>query len=94
MMYDHWVQAANLGQVSGAIFLDLSAAFYLVPHIILLRKLEIYGVEKDFLCWIESVIQLAEKNLPGVVHTLIFRHAVRRIETKSTKFCFIFTSKF
>ena len=53
-MYDRWVQAAHHGQVSGAVLLDLSAAFDLVTPDILLRKLEIYGVEPSFLCWIRS----------------------------------------
>ena len=34
--YDKWVRAANLGQVSGVILLDLSAAFDLVESGILL----------------------------------------------------------
>ena len=55
-LYDRWVQAAALGQVSGAVLLDLSAAFDLVPKDILVKKLEIYGVEKDFLTWIESYL--------------------------------------
>ena len=55
-MYDRWVQAAAGGQVSGAILLDLSAAFDLVPPDILLKKLEIYGVEAEFLAWKESYL--------------------------------------
>ena len=55
-MYDRWVQAAAIGQVSGAVLLDLSAAFDLVPPDILLKKLEIYGLEKEFLAWIESYL--------------------------------------
>ena len=53
-MYDHWVQAASQGQVSGAVLLDLSAAFDLVPPDILVRKLRVYGVDEDSLAWIES----------------------------------------
>ena len=53
-MYDHWVQAASQGQVSGAVLLDLSAAFDLVPPDILVRKLRIYGLDEDSLAWIES----------------------------------------
>ena len=55
-MYDRWVDAAAKGQVSGAVLLDLSAAFDLVPPEILLKKLKIYGLEADFLNWIESYL--------------------------------------
>ena len=55
-MYDRWVSAASQGQVSGVLLLDLSAAFDLVEPDLLLRKLEIYGVDSDFLCWIRSYL--------------------------------------
>ena len=55
-MYDRWVQAASQGQVSGAVLLDLSAAFDLVSPDILLKKLEIYGLDRSFLNWIESYL--------------------------------------
>ena len=50
------MQGAGHGQVSGAVLLDLSAAFDLVSPDILLEKLEIYGVDKSFLAWIESYL--------------------------------------
>ena len=55
-MYDHWVQAASQGQVSGAVLLDLSAAFDLVPSDILVRKLRVYGLDEGSLAWIESYL--------------------------------------
>ena len=55
-LYDRWVQAAHHGQVSGAVLLDLSAAFDLVPPDILVKKLRIYGLQEDFLTWIESYL--------------------------------------
>ena len=71
-MYDRWVQAAAQGQVSGAVLLDLiaawsqcclisvlldlSAAFDLVSPEILLKKLKVYGLDDDFLSWIESYL--------------------------------------
>ena len=48
--------SAHHGQVSGVMLLDLSAAFDLVSPDILLKKLEIYGVEEDLLCWIRSYL--------------------------------------
>ena len=53
-MYHRWVQAAAEGQISGAVLLDLSAAFDLVPPDILLRKLAIYGLDPDILNWVRS----------------------------------------
>ena len=55
-MYDRWVRAAAAGQVSGVIMIDLSAAFDLVDSDILIQKLRIYGVEEEFLLWIESYL--------------------------------------
>ena len=55
-IYDRWVQGAADGQVSGAVLLDLSAAFDLVTPEILLSKLKIYGVDSSFLAWIESYL--------------------------------------
>ena len=55
-MYDRWVCAANAGQVSGVVLLDLSAAFDLVEPGILIKKLRIYGLDENFLTWIESYL--------------------------------------
>ena len=55
-MYDRWVKAAAVGQVSGVVLLDLSAAFDLVDPTILLAKLKIYGVGEDVLHWVESYL--------------------------------------
>ena len=52
-MYDHWVQAASRGQVSGAVLLDLSAAFDLVPPDILVEKLKLYGLDDGVLAWVK-----------------------------------------
>ena len=55
-MYDRWVSAAVAGQVSGVVLLDLSTAFDLVEPGILIKKLRIYGVEENFISWIESYL--------------------------------------
>ena len=52
-MYDRWVRAAHRGQVSGVVLLDLSAAFDLVDHQLLVRKLHIYGLDSG-LCGLVS----------------------------------------
>ena len=41
-MYDKWVKAASMGQVSGVVMVDLSAAFDLVKPSLLIEKLKIY----------------------------------------------------
>ena len=53
-MYEKWVDASNKGQVSGAVFIDLSAAFDLVSAEILMKKLEIYKFGSCFQKWIQS----------------------------------------
>ena len=55
-MYDRWVRAASQGQVSGAILIDLSAAFDLVDSDILIKKLRIYGLKEDILSWVMSYL--------------------------------------
>ena len=55
-MYDRWVRAAHVGQLSGVVLLDLSAAFDLVDPDLLLQKLKIYGFDDNILAWVESYL--------------------------------------
>ena len=55
-MHDRWVKSADKGQVTGVVLLDLSAAFDLVDHGILLKKLEIYGLDHSFIEWTQSYL--------------------------------------
>ena len=55
-MYNKWVSAASKGKVSGAVFVDLSAAFDLVSPGLLIEKLRVYGVKEDLLEWIKSYL--------------------------------------
>ena len=68
-MYDRWVKAAAQGQVSGVILLDLSAAFDLVEPELLIQKLRIYGLDEDYLHWVESYL-LHRYQAVWIDHTL------------------------
>ena len=49
-MYDCWVQAA------GVCMLDMSAAFDVVDHSILLDKLKLYGFDDISLAWVKNYL--------------------------------------
>ena len=55
-MYDTWVQAVDGGELSGVCLLDMSAAFDIVDHGLLLQKLKLYGFENCVLDWIWSYL--------------------------------------
>ena len=55
-LYNSWVEAASKGQISGAVLVDLSAAFDLVPHDLLLKKCEIYGFKQSYLDILRSYL--------------------------------------
>ena len=55
-MYDSWVQAADKGELAGVCMLDMSAAFDVVDHSILLKKLKLYGFDVEALNWMENYL--------------------------------------
>ena len=55
-MYDTWVQAVDKGELTGVCMLDMSAAFDVVDHSILLDKLKLYGFDVKALSWIEDYL--------------------------------------
>ena len=55
-MYDSWIEAVENGEVSGVCLLDMSAAFDVVDHPLLLQKLELYGFSTNCIQWINSYL--------------------------------------
>ena len=55
-MYDTWIEAMDRGEATGVCFLDMSAAFDMVCHSVLLEKLVLYGFETASVTWIRSYL--------------------------------------
>ena len=55
-MYDGWLQAVESGQLAGVCMLDMSAAFDVLDHELLLQKLSLYGFDESILGWTESYL--------------------------------------
>ena len=55
-MYDTWVQAVDKGELTGVCMLDMSAAFDVVDHDLLLSKLGLYGFDGRALEWMENYL--------------------------------------
>ena len=51
-MYDGWMQAIENALLTGICLLDMSAAFDTVNHELLLKKLELYGLDAASIKWI------------------------------------------
>ena len=55
-MYDMWLDNLEKKDMAGVCFLDMSAAFDIVDHPLLLKKLELYGFDEGMLGWLESYL--------------------------------------
>ena len=55
-MYDVWARAVDQGNMVGVMMVDLSSAFDMVDHGILLAKLELLGLDIHSLQWVYSYI--------------------------------------
>ena len=55
-MYDQWIEAFEKDEVSAAVMLDLSAAFDVVDHDILIQKLALYGFGECSTSWLRSYL--------------------------------------
>ena len=55
-MQDTWLDALDRGEMSAVVMCDMSAAFDLVNHGILLKKLELYGFQDSAISWLKSYL--------------------------------------
>ena len=55
-MYTHWIDVLENGDAAGIMMLDLSAAFDLVDHSLLLQKLEVMGFTEESIAWLKSYL--------------------------------------
>ena len=55
-MIDTWLDALDEGNISAVVLLDLSAAFDIVSHSLLLEKLKVYGFNENSIKWIKNYL--------------------------------------
>ena len=55
-MYDSWVNSVEKGDMAGVMMIDLSAAFDLVDHHLLLQKLQLMGFDMPATVWMWSYL--------------------------------------
>ena len=55
-MYDVWIDCLEQDKVSAVCLIDMSAAFDVVSHSLLLEKLELYGFDNSALSWMKSYL--------------------------------------
>ena len=55
-MYDQWAEEVDKGNLVGVMMIDLSAAFDMVDHPLLLQKLQLLGLEHDAVAWVQSYL--------------------------------------
>ena len=55
-MYDQWLEAVDKGNIAGCMMLDLSAAYDLANHQLILDKLRLYGFDDLAIKWMKSYL--------------------------------------
>ena len=55
-MYDQWVEQVESGDMVGVMMIDLSAAFDMVDHPLLIQRLELFGLDNKSISWMESYL--------------------------------------
>ena len=56
-MHDLWIKAAKETKLTVALLLDLSAAFDVVDHHVLLEKLKLYKFSEKSIAWLKSYLE-------------------------------------
>ena len=57
-MVDNWIQGIECGQMAGVCMVDLSSAFDIVDHDLLLQKMALYGCSPSVIGWFSSYLRL------------------------------------
>ena len=55
-MYEQWTDEVESGQMVGVMMIDLSVAFDMVDHSLLIEKLRLFGLEIEVTQWLESYL--------------------------------------
>ena len=55
-MHDQWLEESEDDKMVGVMLIDLSAAFDMVDHTILMKKLEMYGLDEQARTWMYSYL--------------------------------------
>ena len=55
-MYDYWIDAMEEKKISAVVLLDMSAAFDVVDHALLINKMKIYGFKENMIKWTKSYL--------------------------------------
>ena len=55
-MYDQWIEEMEEGKLVGVMMIDLIAAFDMVDHQLLLKKLSLFGLKEEVVDWMQSYL--------------------------------------
>ena len=55
---ENWKAALDSNLFTGAVFMDLSKAFYCIPHVLLIAKLHAHGFSFETLTFLNSLLKL------------------------------------
>ena len=67
-MHDDWSMARHERKVTAALFWDLTAAFDTLQHDLLVKKLQLYGLDSTSLKWFESFLEGRKQHVEFAGH--------------------------